>query len=185
MAKKKPLFDEDELRDTVELTESDVPAIFRQNIIETLVNPGGYFSKMNIANMVNIAAQKLDGHISPLQALVNIKVIQEYLSLWEERLRPLAKDDALRYGKGENKIRGVEFVVQGGSTSYNYDENSEYNELSKQIAELTKKQANLVDLMKSALKSPERVAIGEGGLVIEAPSVKKAGGDILKITIPK
>lgn len=145
----------------------------------------GTLSKSDLAAKAEEAANTLVVGTF-LDALVEVKAAQEYLSSLESAIRPKAQEEAEFQGLSESlKSAGVKIALKNGPTTYDYEADAEYEYLATQVKLAKDKLDARKKILDLATASPAKVAVDENGVVVPAPPVLKEGSKVVAITLPK
>lgn len=145
------------------------------------------FSNINKAALGEVSRAVVDrvesGDEDALEVYIKAKAIQEVAGGIINSIKDLAKDEAEKYGRGDSKMLGCEFIVKSGVTSYSFDHDESWLELTNQINELSnQRKAREKDMIEST-KYAELT--DKNGEVIPPAEIKSGGGTVLTVTIPK
>lgn len=139
-------------------------------------------SKTEINNSAsNIIALVKDGEINPLQFAVQLKAMEEIISiLRKSEITDMATDEAVKYGKSTS-IYGAKIEVANVGVKYDYSvcNDSIWNDLNAKIEQYTFMRKDREVFLK-ALKEPMSTLDGE---IINPPI--GSGKESIKITLLK
>jgi len=123
-----------------------------------------------------------NGDVDALDAYIQAKIYSEYLKQVEKGLKPLAEEEAHKYGKGENVMYGCTFEQTTGATKYDYSHDEVWSWYKSEIDAWTAKLKEREDMMKKAM-SFSGVVDDDG---VEIPPAKAVGGSAasIRVTIP-
>jgi uncharacterized membrane protein YkoI len=159
--------------------------IFNEEII---VPANINYNNINKAALGEVSGAVVDkvvaGEEDALEVFIKAKALAEVANGIINDTKALALDEAEKYSAGESKLLGCEFIVKQGSVSYSFSHDSEWNEINEKIAELKKEQKAREKKMIDATNYAELVDEDTGEVVTPA-EIKKSGGSILAVTIPK
>lgn len=116
-----------------------------------------------------------EGFISPVDVIVNLKIIKEFIDATEKLIKSDAIDAASRY-KGEI-YKGCKLEIRSLGGRTNYTEDPVYADLQKQLKDRE-------NILKAAIGNKDSVIFDAEG--IEVPKVSVVNGkDTLVITMQK
>jgi hypothetical protein len=152
------------------------------------LTPSLDFNNINKAALAKVSGAVVDkvmsGDEDALEVYIKAKAISEVANGIISDLKSLAIDEAEKYGPDESKMLGCEFMVKNGATSYSYEHDDEWNKINDEIKELTDIRKAREKKMVDATRYAEIVDESTGEVVPPA-QVKKAGGSVLTVTIPR
>lgn len=141
-------------------------------------------NKTALGNVSRAVVEKVDsGDEDPLEVYIKAKAMQEVAGNIIKEVKSLAIDEASKYGKGDSKLLGCEFIVKNGVSRYSFDHDDSWCELTSQIDELSAERKIREKQMIEATKYA--VLADKDGEVIPPANVTNGGGTVLSITIPK
>lgn len=134
------------------------------------------FTKSDIADKAKYVQDMInEGYISPVDVIVNLKIIKEFIDATEKLIKADATDAATRY-KGE-LFKGCKLEIRslGGRTNYNDD--TVYKDLQNKLKERE-------NLLKAAIANKDSIIFDTEGAEVPKVSVV-SGKDTLVITMQK
>ena len=128
-------------------------------------------TKEVIAGIVQEAAEAvIEGNINPMEAAIRIKANEEILKNLRKQLDDIIISAAEEYQKEDRSIKGVEFNVVQGRTSFDFSEDAEWKDLK---AKLAAREAYLKAMPtfdpETGEKSPVKLKYGKDYLTIKFP----------------
>lgn len=144
-----------------------------ENNFELEVSPSTLLdlNKSYISNVLEQARQNLsDGNVDALKLFITAKKGQELFTQLEKTVRPYAEQET-RLGKGEvYKKFGCEITEKMTGVSYDFTncDDSEWNDLTEKIEELTSKRKEREKFLKTITKT----IFDENGVEIKPPIMK-------------
>jgi hypothetical protein len=145
------------------------------------------FTQINKAALGSVSGAVVErvenGDEDALEVYIKAKAIQEVAGNIIKAVKEQATDEAEKYGKGDSKMLGCEFIVKNGATRYSFDHDETWVELTRKIDELAKLRKAREKDMIEATKYAELT--DKDGEVIPPAEITNGGGTMLTVTIPK
>lgn len=161
------------LKGIEENNKISVPAFEVSEFLKVIDKP---LTKSDIADKAKYVQDMInEGYISPVDVIINLRIIKEFIEATEKLIKADATDAAGRYKNDLYKGCKIEIRSLGGRT--NFSEDPVYNDLQKKLKDRE-------SLLKSAINAPNAVIFDIEG--IEVPKVSVVPGkDTLVITMQK
>jgi hypothetical protein len=147
--------------------------------------PAGGLTKTMLSNKAKEVVDFIidGGEKDALEQYIIAKAGIELLTDISKRLKTEAETELYKHDKSKAKIRGVGAEIASVPTTYSYDHDKIWNDISDKIKELTVKKKDREDLMKQAMKFSG--VFDDQGVEVEAAKIKGGGGETIRISIPK
>jgi len=121
------------------------------------------------------------GDVSPLNALISLKHMEETIKMANKKLKELALDEASLYGSEAKQmtIYGAEIQVRNGATRWSFDHIPEYNEKKQQLKDLESRYKQSYHMAQKG----DMMISGDGEVVPQA--TPKPSGEVIAIKLKK
>lgn len=129
----------------------------------------------NIKNNLAETVQKVeDGAFNPLEAYAHLKDMEKFVKDCILQIEPLAHEEAGNYNEKTFSEFGFEITKRNGSITYDYNNDAEYKEKYKALADYKK-------LLTSASKLGKAIVDEDTGEIFQPCPVKSGAKDSLII----
>jgi len=151
----------------------------KQELVINLTN----FSKSTLVGIAsNIVQSVHDNEADAMSEYLKAKAVSEIAEAVMSGIKEDVKDEVEKYGK-ECVFSGTSFVIKNQADSYDFSHDEEWVLLNQQMDALKTKIKAREKKMVDAIKYSNLV--DENGEIIPPAVVKKRGGTILSLTLPK